>query len=80
MALFLQDVLTTLYEVSLKFQKEKSEVPNIYYNGKSGRVKFCPGELISKLLTRIGEWHQNLSEKTATSVVNRCGVSIKQYI
>ena len=32
---------------------------------KSGRVNFCPGELFLKLLARIGEWHQNLSEKTA---------------
>ena len=31
---------------------------------KSGRVNFCPGELFLKLLARIGEWHQNLSEKT----------------
>ena len=28
-------------------------------------MNFCPGELILKLLARIGEWHQNLSEKTA---------------
>ena len=31
---------------------------------KSGRVNFCPGELFLKLLARIGEWHQNHSEKT----------------
>ena len=31
---------------------------------KSGQVNFCPGELFLKLLARIGEWHQNLSEKT----------------
>ena len=31
---------------------------------KSGQVNFCPGKLILKLLARIGEWHQNLSEKT----------------
>ena len=28
-------------------------------------MNFCPGELILKLLAHIGEWHQNLSEKTA---------------
>ena len=28
-------------------------------------MNFCPGELFLKLLARIGEWHQNLSEKTA---------------
>ena len=27
-------------------------------------MNFCPGELILELLARIGEWHQNLSEKT----------------
>ena len=27
-------------------------------------MNFCPGELFLKLLARIGEWHQNLSEKT----------------
>ena len=26
-----------------------------FYNGKSGQVNFCLGELILKLLTRIGE-------------------------
>ena len=36
----------------------------IFCNGESGRVNFCPGELILELLARIGEWHQNLSEKT----------------
>ena len=36
---------------------------------KSGRVNFCPGELFLKLLARIGEWHQNLSEKTAVQVM-----------
>ena len=25
-------------------------------------MNFCPGELILKLLARIGEWHQNLNE------------------
>ena len=35
---------------------------------KSGRVNFCPGELFLKLLARIGEWHQNLSEKTAPAM------------
>ena len=30
----------------------------------SRQVNFCPGKLILKLLTRIGEWHQNLGEKT----------------
>ena len=29
-------------------------------------MNFCPGELILELLARIGEWHQNLSEKTAS--------------
>ena len=29
-------------------------------------MNFCPGELFLKLLARIGEWHQNLSEKTVT--------------
>ena len=37
---------------------------------KSGRVNFCPGELFLKLLARIGEWHQNLSEKTEYSIKN----------
>ena len=37
----------------------------IFCNGESGRVNFCLGELILELLARIGEWHQNLSEKTA---------------
>ena len=32
---------------------------------KSGQVNFCPGESFLKLLTQTGEWHQNLSEKTA---------------
>ena len=32
---------------------------------KSGQVIFCPGELILKLLARIGEWHENVSEYTA---------------
>ena len=27
-------------------------------------MNFCPGELILKLLARIGEWPQNLNEKT----------------
>ena len=36
-----------------------------FSNGKSGRVNFCPGKLILKLLTWIGEWLENLSEKTA---------------
>ena len=27
-------------------------------------MNFCLGELFLKLLARIGEWHQNLSEKT----------------
>ena len=27
-------------------------------------MNFCLGELFWKLLTRIGKWHQNLSEKT----------------
>ena len=27
-------------------------------------MNFCPGELILKLLARIGEWHLKLSEKT----------------
>ena len=27
-------------------------------------MNFCPGELILKLLAWIGEWHQNLSERT----------------
>ena len=36
----------------------------IFCNGESGRVNFCPGELIEELLARIREWHQNLSEKT----------------
>ena len=31
---------------------------------KSRRVNFYPGELFLKLLARIGEWHQNHSEKT----------------
>ena len=39
---------------------------------KSGRVNFCPGELFLKLLARIGEWHQNLSEKTV-DCVEWCG-------
>ena len=30
----------------------------------SGQVNFCPGELMLKLLIRLGKWHQNLSEKT----------------
>ena len=37
-------------------------------------MNFCPGELFLKLLARIGEWHQNLSEKTGDSTpppVNR---------
>ena len=29
-------------------------------------MNFFPGELILELLARIGEWHQNLSEKTAS--------------
>ena len=33
---------------------------------KSGRVNFCPGKLFLKLLAEIGEWHQNLSEKTVS--------------
>ena len=28
-------------------------------------MNFCSGESILELLARIGEWHQNLSEKTA---------------
>ena len=31
---------------------------------KSGQVNFCLGELILKWFAQIGEWHQNLSEKT----------------
>ena len=34
-------------------------------------MNFCPGELILKLLARIGEWHQNLSEKTAL-IIGHC--------
>ena len=30
-------------------------------------MNFCPGKLFLKLLARIGEWHQNLSEKTGKS-------------
>ena len=30
-----------------------------------GGVNYCPGEFILKLVTRIGEWHQNLSGQTA---------------
>ena len=37
----------------------------------SGRVNFCPGELILKLLARIGEWPQNLNEKTGFVTVKR---------
>ena len=36
----------------------------VFCHVKSGRVNFCPGELILKLLARIGEWPQNLNEKT----------------
>ena len=32
-------------------------------------MNFCPGELFLKLLARIGEWHQNLSEKTVSVTV-----------
>ena len=31
-------------------------------------MNFCLGELIEELLARIGEWHQNLSEKTVTAL------------
>ena len=31
---------------------------------KSGQVNFCLGELFLKFLTQIGQWLQNLSEKT----------------
>ena len=31
-------------------------------------MNFCPGELFLKLLARIGEWHQNLSEKTVCCI------------
>ena len=37
------------------------------HNGKSGQVNFHPGELILKLLTRIDEWYENLSEYTRFS-------------
>ena len=29
-------------------------------------MNFCPGKLFLKLLAQIGEWHQNLSEKTVS--------------
>ena len=32
--------------------------------GNPRQVNFCLGKLILKLLARIGEWRQNLSEKT----------------
>ena len=34
-------------------------------------MNFCPGELILELLARIGEWHQNLSEKTVIVVIHK---------
>ena len=37
---------------------------NYFCKVKSVRMNFCPGDLILKLLARIGECYQNLSEKT----------------
>ena len=42
----------------------------VFCHVKSEQVNFCPGELILKLLARIGEWPQNLNEKTETVPVN----------
>ena len=39
-------------------------------------MNLCPAELILKLLTRIGEWHQNLSEKTVTS----CNIDLPRIL
>ena len=36
-------------------------------------MNFCLGELILKLLARIGEWHQNLSEKTGPGFLSTTG-------
>ena len=45
-----------------------------------GRVNFCPGELILELLARIGEWHQNLSEKTVLSIEKHLSCSLQWFI
>ena len=41
---------------------------NYFTKKKSRKIQASefPGELILKLLAQIGEWHQNLSEKTVS--------------
>ena len=41
----------------------------IFYNEKSGQVNICLGKFVLKLLARIGEWHQNLSENTDKTIM-----------
>ena len=43
----------------------------MFYNDKSRPVNFCLDQLILKLLALIGEWNQNLSEKTVSENVSR---------
>ena len=43
----------------------------MFYNEKSRPVNFCRDQLILKLIVLIGEWNQNLSEKTVSENLRR---------